>query len=114
MPLVIVAVGILALLILIMGLKLNTFISLIIVSFVVALALGMPLMVAALSVTHGFLPPHPGPTGIAVEYGADIGEVLLYGFIISIPTVIIAGPLFIKLAKRLVPQSFTKTGSTLL
>lgn len=43
MPLVIVALGIVALLILIMGLKLNTFISLIIVSFGVALALGMPL-----------------------------------------------------------------------
>lgn len=43
MPLVIVAIGILALLILIMGFKLNTFISLIIVSFGVALALGMPL-----------------------------------------------------------------------
>jgi gluconate:H+ symporter, GntP family len=210
MPLVIVALGIVALLILIMGLKLNTFISLIIVSFGVALALGMPLdgivktieaglggtlghlalifglgamlgkliadsggaqriamtlvkkfgekniqwavvaasfiigialffevglvllipivfaisrelkvsilylgipMVAALSVTHGFLPPHPGPTVIAGEYGADIGQVLLYGFIIAVPTVILAGPIFTKIAKRLVPESFTKTGS---
>ncbi|CAH0208221.1 GntP family permease [Peribacillus simplex] len=210
MPLVIVALGIVALLVLIMGLKLNTFISLIIVSFGVALALGMPLdgivktieaglggtlghlalifglgamlgkliadsggaqriamtlvkkfgekniqwavvaasfiigvalffevglvllipivfaisrelkvsilylgipMVAALSVTHGFLPPHPGPTVIAGEYGADIGQVLLYGFIIAVPTVILAGPVFTKIAKRLVPESFTKTGS---
>ncbi len=210
MPLVIVAIGILALLVLIMGFKLNTFISLIIVSFGVALALGMPLeeivktieaglggtlghlalifglgamlgkliadsggaqriamtlvdkfgekniqwavvaasfiigvalffevglvllipiifaiskelkvsilylgipMVAALSVTHGFLPPHPGPTVIAGEYGANLGEVLLYGFIIAIPTVILAGPVFTKLAKNLVPASFTKTGN---
>lgn len=210
MPLIIVAIGIIALLILIMGLKLNTFVSLIIVSFGVALALGMPLeqvvktieaglggtlghlalifglgamlgkliadsggaqriamtlvnkfgekniqwavvaasfiigvalffevglvllipivfaiskelkfsilylgipMVAALSVTHGFLPPHPGPTVIAGEYGADIGKVLLYGFIISIPTVILAGPLFTKIAKKLVPKSFMKTGN---
>ena len=43
MPLVIVAIGIILLLVLIMGLKLNTFVSLIIVSFVVALLLGMPL-----------------------------------------------------------------------
>lgn len=50
-------------------------------------------MVAALSVTHGFLPPHPGPTAIAGEYGANIGEVLLYGFIVAVPTVLIAGPL---------------------
>ncbi|MEH7129012.1 GntP family permease [Neobacillus drentensis] len=210
MPLVIVAIGIVALLILIMGLKLNTFISLIIVSFGVALALGMKLdeivttieaglggtlghlalifglgamlgrliadsggaqriamtlvdkfgekniqwavvvssfiigialffevglvllipivfaisrqlkvsilylgipMATALSVTHGFLPPHPGPTVIAGEYGANLGEVLLYGIIIAIPTAIIAGPVFTKLAKKLVPASFTKTGS---
>jgi len=210
MPLVIVAIGILALLVLIMAFKLNTFISLIIVSFGVALALGMPLeeivktieaglggtlghlalifglgamlgkliadsggaqriamtlvdkfgekniqwavvaasfiigvalffevglvllipivfaiskelkvsilhlgipMIAALSVTHGFLPPHPGPTVIAREYGANLGEVLLYGFIIAIPTVILAGPVFTKLAKKLVPASFTKTGN---
>ena len=43
MPLVMVAIGIVALLILIMGLKLNTFVSLIIVSFGVAILLGMPL-----------------------------------------------------------------------
>jgi len=43
MPLVIVAIGILALLVLIMGLKLNTFVSLIVVSFGVAIALGMKL-----------------------------------------------------------------------
>ncbi|WP_088012801.1 GntP family permease [Gottfriedia acidiceleris] len=74
------------------------------------LYLGIP-MAAALSVTHGFLPPHPGPTAIAGEYGANLGEVLLYGFIIAIPTVIIAGPLFTKLAKKLVPASFTKMGN---
>ncbi|MEC1611793.1 gluconate permease GntP [Bacillus mojavensis] len=210
MPLIIVALGILALLILIMGLKLNTFISLLIVSFGVALALGMPFdkvvssieegiggtlghialifglgamlgkliadsggaqriamtlvnkfgekniqwavviasfiigialffevglvllipivfaisrelkisilylgipMVAALSVTHGFLPPHPGPTAIAGEYGANIGEVLLYGFIVAVPTVLIAGPIFTKLAKKIVPASFAKNGN---
>ncbi|MFJ9288347.1 gluconate permease GntP [Bacillus halotolerans] len=210
MPLIIVALGILALLILIMGLKLNTFISLLIVSFGVALALGMPFdkvvssieegiggtlghialifglgamlgkliadsggaqriamtlvnkfgekniqwavviasfiigialffevglvllipivfaisrelkisilylgipMVAALSVTHGFLPPHPGPTAIAGEYGANIGEVLLYGFIVAVPTVLIAGPIFTKFAKKIVPASFAKNGN---
>ncbi|MDE1386715.1 GntP family permease [Bacillus licheniformis] len=210
MPLLIVGIGIVALLLLIMGLKLNTFVSLIIVSFGVALALGMPFddivktieqglggtlghialifglgamlgkliadsggaqriamtlvnkfgekniqwavviasfiigvalffevglvllipivfaisrelkisilylgipMTAALSVTHGFLPPHPGPTAIAGELGANIGEVLLYGIIVAIPTVLLAGPLFTKLAKKIVPQSFEKMGS---
>ncbi|CAG9614779.1 High-affinity gluconate transporter [Bacillus rhizoplanae] len=210
MPLVIVAIGILALLVLIMRFKLNTFISLLIVSFGVALALGMPPekivktieaglggtlghlalvfglgamlgkllsdaggaqriamtlvdkfgkkniqwavvtasfiigialffevglvllvpivfaisrelkvsilylgipMATALSVTHGFLPPHPGPTAIAGELGANLGEVLLYGFIIAIPTVILAGPVFTKIAKKLVPDAFKKTGN---
>ena len=68
-------------------------------------------MAAALLATHGFLPPHPGPTAIAGEYGADIGMVLLYGIIIAIPTVIIAGPLFTKLARKIVPDAFNKTGN---
>ncbi|GIM29398.1 idonate transporter [Clostridium polyendosporum] len=63
------------------------------------LYVGVP-MAAALSVTHGFLPPHPGPTAIAVIYGANVSTVLLYGIMIAIPTVIIAGPLFSKLLKR--------------
>lgn len=74
-----------------------------------ALHLGIP-MAAALSVTHGFLPPHPGPVMIAGEYKANIGEVLLYGFIVAIPVVIIAGPLFNKLAKRIAPTAFTREG----
>ena len=57
------------------------------------LKLGLP-MVTALSVTHGFLPPHPGPVVIAKELKANIGEVLLYGIIIAIPVTLIAGPFF--------------------
>ncbi|MCM2676599.1 gluconate:H+ symporter [Alkalicoccobacillus plakortidis] len=75
------------------------------------LYLGLP-MATALSVTHAFLPPHPGPTVIAGEYGADIGMVLVYGFIISIPTVIIAGPLFTKYARKLVPEAFEKINTS--
>lgn len=63
------------------------------------LYVGVP-MVAALSVTHCFLPPHPGPTTIATIFHANMGITLLYGFIITIPTVIIAGPLFSKLLTR--------------
>ncbi|PAF11957.1 MAG: H+:gluconate symporter [Shouchella clausii] len=210
MPLFIVAAGIVLLLVLITGFKLNTFVSLIIVAFIVALALGMPLenvvssiegglggtlghialifglgamlgrliadaggaqriamtliykfgekriqwavvvasfivgialffevglvllipivfsiakelkisilylgipMAAALLATHSFLPPHPGPTVIAGEYGADLGVVLLYGIMIAIPTVIIAGPLFTKVAKKIAPDAFNKTGN---
>lgn len=200
MPLLIVALGVLLLLIFIMKFKLNTFVSLVIVSFIVALALGMPMgevvesienglggtlghiglifgmgamlgrliadsgganriaitlidkfgekriqwavlfasfivgialflevaivllvpiifsiakelkisivklglpMVTAALATHAFLPPHPGPTAVASEYGANIGLVLIYGIIVAIPTVIIAGILYPKLAQKL-------------
>ncbi|WP_182059189.1 gluconate:H+ symporter, partial [Pantoea sp. ME81] len=53
----------------------------------------------ALSVTHCFLPPHPGPTAIATIFGANLGTTLLYGMIITIPTVIVAGPIFSKFLK---------------
>ncbi|MEH6941297.1 gluconate:H+ symporter [Bacillus sp. JJ722] len=210
MPLIIVALGVILLIVLITAFKLNAFISLIIVSFVVALALGMPLenvvasveaglggtlghialilgfgamlgrliadaggayrismtlinkfgekkvqwavitasfivgialfwdvafmllipiiytmskelkisitslglsMAAALVVTHSFLPPHPGPTIISGEYGADIAMVLVYGIIVAIPTVIIAGLWFPKLAKKWIPSAYTKEGN---
>ena len=63
------------------------------------LKLGLP-MVVALSVTHGFLPPHPGPVVIAKELKANLGHVLLYGIIIAIPVTIIAGPIFNKIAQK--------------
>ena len=74
--------------------------------FTIVASSGLPLlyvgvpMVAALSVTHCFLPPHPGPTAIATIFEANLGTTLLYGFIITIPTVIVAGPLFSKLLTR--------------
>lgn len=210
MPLLIVAIGVLLLIILIMGFKLNTFVSLIIVSFIVALSLGIPIgdvvksiesglggtlghialifgmgamlgrliadagganriavtlidkfgekriqwavlfasficgialflevtivllipiifsiakelkvpivklglpMVTAALATHAFLPPHPGPTAVAAEYGANIGLVLIYGIIVAVPTVILAGILYPKLAKKIVPSAWTREGS---
>jgi gluconate:H+ symporter, GntP family len=69
--------------------------------------LGIP-MLASLLATHGFLPPHPGPTVIAGQYGADLGTVLLYGIVCAIPAVWIGGPLFTKLAKKIVPSAFNK------
>ena len=57
------------------------------------LEVGIP-MAAALSVTHGFLPPHPGPTAISVIYNADIGLTLVYGALLAAPIAVIAGPIF--------------------
>jgi gluconate transporter len=82
------------------------FVLLIPIVFTVCAAAELPLlyvgvpMAAALSVTHALLPPHPGPTAIAVIYGANISTVLFYGLIIAIPTVIVAGPVFSKALKR--------------
>jgi Gnt-I system high-affinity gluconate transporter len=66
--------------------------------------IGLP-MLAALSVTHGFLPPHPSPTALVSQFNADMGKTLLYGILIGLPTVIIAGPIFSKTLKRIRPQS---------
>jgi Gnt-I system high-affinity gluconate transporter len=58
-------------------------------------------MLAALSVTHGFLPPHPSPYALVGLFKADVGLTLFYGTIIAIPTVILAGPVFAKTLKNL-------------
>jgi len=58
-----------------------------------AVYLGLPAL-AALSVTHGFLPPHPSPIALSQQFNANIGMTLFYGTIIAIPSIIIAGPLF--------------------
>src|SRR5258706_3545292 len=65
-----------------------------------AIYIGLP-MLAALSVTFGFLPPHPSPTALVVQFNANMGLTLLYGLIISIPAIIIAGPLFSRTLKNI-------------
>lgn len=65
-----------------------------------AVYLGIPLL-AALSVTHGFLPPSPSPTALVAQFGADLGKTLVYGLLLAIPTTIIAGPLFAGLLKHI-------------
>jgi Gnt-I system high-affinity gluconate transporter len=62
--------------------------------------IGLP-MLSSLSVTHGFLPPHPAPTALVGQFHANMGTTLLYGMIIGIPTVVIAGPLFARTLKGL-------------
>lgn len=63
------------------------------------LTLTLPLL-SCLSVMHGVMPPHPGPV-VAVELlKVDMGLVLIWGFIIGIPTAAVAGPLFARWAVR--------------
>jgi Gnt-I system high-affinity gluconate transporter len=67
--------------------------------FTIAASTGLPLlyvglpMLAALSVTHGYLPPHPAPTAITAMFNADLGKTMIYGIIVAIPAIIISGPI---------------------
>jgi Gnt-I system high-affinity gluconate transporter len=65
-----------------------------------AVYVGIPLL-AALSVTHGFLPPHPSPAALVAQFGANMGLTLAYGLIIVVPTIIIAGPVFARFLKNI-------------
>ena len=75
------------------------FVILVPLVFTVAKATGLSLigvglpMLASLSVTHGFLPPHPAPSALSVMFEADIGKTLIYGVLLSIPAILISGPL---------------------
>ncbi|MBZ5737631.1 GntT/GntP/DsdX family permease [Nocardioides mangrovi] len=61
------------------------------------ITVGIPAL-AGLSAMHGFVPPHPGPV-TAIDYlHADLGVTLALGLVVAIPTVIVAGPLFGRLA----------------
>ncbi|NIY67823.1 sugar transport integral membrane protein [Streptomyces malaysiensis] len=49
----------------------------------------MPLL-AGLSMTHAFLPPHPGPVAAAGLLHVDLGWVILMGIVVGIPSVLAA------------------------
>ena len=66
-----------------------------------AVYIGLP-MLASLSVTHGFLPPHPSPAALVGQLKANMGLTLLYGMVIAVPAIIIAGPLYARTLKNIV------------
>ncbi|NKQ28134.1 GntP family permease [Streptomyces galbus] len=61
--------------------------------------IGIPAL-AGLSVMHGLVPPHPGPLVAIDAVGANLGVTLALGVLVAVPTVIVAGPLFSKVAAR--------------
>ncbi|WP_405524008.1 GntP family permease [Streptomyces canus] len=61
--------------------------------------IGIPAL-AGLSVMHGLVPPHPGPLVAIDAVQANLGVTLALGVLVAIPTVIVAGPLFSKVAAR--------------
>jgi Gnt-I system high-affinity gluconate transporter len=65
-----------------------------------AVYIGLP-MLASLSVTHGFLPPHPSPVALVSQLHANMGSTLIYGLMLAIPAIIIAGPLFSRTLKNI-------------
>lgn len=54
-------------------------------------------MLAALTVVHCIVPPHPAAMAIALSLKADVGKVIFYGLLVGLPATAIAGPLFGKL-----------------
>ena len=64
-----------------------------------AVYIGLPTL-AALSVTHGFLPPHPSPVALVQQFHANMGTTLLYGLLLAIPAIILAGPAFATTLKK--------------
>ena len=64
------------------------------------LYLGIPLS-SALSVMHGYVPPHPAPTSIAILYKADVNRTLLYGLMLAVPAAVLAGPVLARFFRQL-------------
>ncbi|MFT4532792.1 MAG: Gnt-I system low-affinity gluconate transporter [Saprospiraceae bacterium] len=54
---------------------------------------GIPLL-AGLAITHSFIPPTPGPVAVADIINADLGWVILVGFLAGIPTAIASGLIY--------------------
>ena len=63
------------------------------------LTLALPLL-SCLSVMHGLMPPHPGPVVAIETLKASVGSVLFWGFVVGIPTAMVAGPLYAKWAVK--------------
>jgi Gnt-I system high-affinity gluconate transporter len=83
------------------------FVILVPLVFSITVNSGLPLfyiaipMAASLSTTHAFLPPHPGPALLISSFKANLGLTLVYGLILAIPCVIVAGPLLGRVLKRI-------------
>ena len=66
-----------------------------------AVYVGLP-MLASLSVLHGFLPPHPAPAALVVQFRASMGLTFVYGLLVAVPAILIAGPLYTRTLRGIV------------
>lgn len=68
--------------------------------FVMARRSGQPILriaipaLAGMTTLHALLPPHPGPLIAVAALHADLGLTMGLGFIVALPVVILAGPLY--------------------
>ena len=60
------------------------------------LVFALPLL-AGMAVTHAFVPPTPGPTFVAYALGAPLGNVIMWGVVVGLPTALVTLPLCRKL-----------------
>lgn len=60
-------------------------------------------ILASLSAAHSLLPPHPSPAALVGTFKADMGLTFLYGLLIALPAIMVAGPLFAKRLQRINP-----------
>ncbi|MDR6676154.1 GntT/GntP/DsdX family permease [Pseudomonas oryzihabitans] len=66
---------------------------------------------AGMTTLHALLPPHPGPLIAVAALHADLGLTMLLGFVIAVPAVILAGPLYGGwLSRRMVIQPPAELG----
>jgi len=77
------------------------------------LSLAIPVM-AGLSVSHGLVPPHPGPMVAIERLGADVGKTIFYAILVGVPTAAIAGPVLGKFIGRRVPVELGGIGAQLI
>jgi GntP family gluconate:H+ symporter len=79
-------------------------------STVPLMKIGIPAL-AGLSILHGLIPPHPGPETAIHLLHAQVGYTLIFGLIVAVPTLIIAGPLLAQLVYRWVPLDAGNAGA---
>lgn len=73
----------------------------------------MPLL-AGLSMTHAFLPPHPGPVAAAGLFDVDLGWVILMGVVVGVPAVLAAWVYAAWIGRRIfvdVPQDMVEAAA---
>lgn len=51
-------------------------------------------LLAGIAVAHSFIPPTPGPVAVAGLLGADLGWVIVFGFIAGVPAILVGGVFF--------------------